>query len=92
MQRSWLTSLGLDGGRKGETWSCHVRGIGNVTVTGTAAPKQAGDVKINDSSLRTPNNEPRNCIYIESNFGLESEPKVFSLSRPVSYQKEYFAS
>lgn len=66
--------------------------IGNVTVTGTAAPKQAGDVKINDSSLRTPNNEPRNCIYIESNFGLESEPKVFSLSRPVSYQKEYFAS
>ena len=69
-------------------------GIGNVTVTITdmAAPQASCDVKINNSSSRTANNEPRNCVYIESNFGFESEPKVVSLSLPVSYQKEYFTS
>jgi len=83
----------VEDGRRGKTWSCHVRSVRDVTVTTTdrTAPGPEGDVRVNNPFLRTASNEPRNCIDIESDFGFENEPEVFSLSFSISYQEEYFA-
>jgi len=78
------------GGRRGRVTCGPIRDV-TVTTTDRTVPGPKGDVRVNKSLLRTSKNEPRNCIDIESDFGFENEPEVFSLSLSISYQEEYFA-